>query len=60
MKTRYSILVICCFVLQQFVIAQTLYTPKGSVFMGFMPSYELNQKDIEDSQFYSNKCDGFT
>ena len=35
MKTQYFILIICCCIFQQFVSAQTLYTPKGSVFMGF-------------------------
>lgn len=35
MKTQYFTLIICCFVFQQFISAQTLYTPKGSVFMGF-------------------------
>lgn len=34
MRTRYLILSMCSFILQQFSSAQTLYTPKGSVFFG--------------------------
>ncbi len=34
MRTRYLILSVCCFILQQFISAQILYTPKGSVFIG--------------------------
>lgn len=47
MKTRYFILFICLFVLQQFAISQTLYTPKGSVFYPYPTEEISNAKKAE-------------